>query len=48
MAEDISMFLFTDSIEEASKYIERNAIDTFHLRKKNSINPIRIFGETKI
>lgn len=48
IAEDISMFLFTDSIEEAAQYIERNAIDTFHLRKKNILNPIRIFGETKI
>lgn len=42
--QDMSMFFFTDSIHEAVQYIEHNAIQRFHLRKK-IISPIKILGE---
>lgn len=45
--QDLSMFLFTDSIEEAAQYIEDNAIQRFHLRKKKNIFPIKLLGERK-
>ena len=45
--EDVKMFLFTDSIEEAMRYIEHHAILKFNLKSKEPIQPIRIFGEKK-
>jgi uncharacterized protein (TIGR00730 family) len=43
--EDIRWFLFTDNIEEAIQYIERNAIQEFHLRKAKSTKPLRFLGK---
>lgn len=44
-AVDMSMFFFTDSIPEAVQYIEHNAIQRFHLRRKKIIAPIKLLGE---
>lgn len=41
---DLELFLFTDSIEEACAFIEKNAVDQFSLERVPS--PIRILGES--
>lgn len=47
-AHDPNIFLFTDSIEEALSYLEKNAIEKFKLRKrKKRMKAIRILGEKK-
>ena len=43
--EDSDIFLFTDSIEEASGHIEKYAINKFGLRQKKKIIPWKILGE---
>lgn len=43
--EDMDLFLFTDSVDEAIAHIQKNAIDKFELRKKPSIKPSSWFGE---
>ena len=42
---EMSMFLFTDSIQDAMHYIEHNAIQRFRLRRKKIISPIKLLGE---
>lgn len=42
--EDAKLFLFTDSIEEATNHIRAFAIDSFGLKKKK-MKPISILGE---
>lgn len=42
---DLKLFLFTDDIQEAMKFISENAIDRFDLRKRNRIKPVRLIGE---
>jgi len=44
---DASLFLFTDSIEEAVAYIEKNAIIQFHLKRKKTFIPTFLLGEKK-
>jgi uncharacterized protein (TIGR00730 family) len=46
--EDKGLFFYTDSIEEAIIYIEKNAIEKYGLRNKKEIRPIPIFGEKKL
>lgn len=43
--EDLKLFLFTDSIEEAIVFLEKSAIQRFNLKKFRKRNPIKIFGE---
>jgi len=43
--EDLNLFLFTDDVYEAAKYIKEKAIDKFNLRKKTK--PSFFFGEKK-
>lgn len=47
-AHDPSIFLFTDSIEEALAYLEKNAIEKFKLRRRKVMRPIKILGEKKM
>ena len=42
--EDARLFLFTDSIAEATAHIEKYAIEKFNLKRKN-IRPSRLLGE---
>lgn len=44
-AGDTELFFFTDSIDDAMHFIEKNAILKFNLRKRKIIYPIRILGE---
>jgi uncharacterized protein (TIGR00730 family) len=44
--EDIKLFLFTDSVEEAIKHIAKYGIDNFGLKKKRIIKPMGILGES--
>ena len=43
--EDTHLFLFTDSIEEAIKHINKYAIEGFGLKKRYKPSPIAILGE---
>lgn len=47
-AEDLDLFLFTDSVEDATAHINKYAIEGFGLKKKKSFKPFRIFGERKM
>lgn len=42
---DLEMFLVTDSVEEAVKYIDENSIKKFDLGRKRKFRPFRILGE---
>lgn len=42
---DIDLFLFTDSVEEAAAHIEKYAIEGFGLAKKKKMKPSAILGE---
>lgn len=44
--EDLKLLFFTDSIEDAVKYIDENAIQQFELRKKRTWKPLRWLGES--
>ncbi len=44
-AEDMKLFLFTDSIPEAISFIEKTAIQGFHLKKLVKHKPIKVLGE---
>jgi hypothetical protein len=46
--EDINLFLYTDSVEEAIAHINRYAIEEFGLKKKKKIKPLRFLGELKL
>lgn len=43
--EDINLFLFTDSVEEAIEHIQKHAIEGFGLVKRKVYKPYRFFGE---
>lgn len=43
--EDVDLFLFTDSIEEAMAHIEKYAIEGFGLKKRKVHRPMSLFGE---
>ncbi|MCB0699073.1 MAG: TIGR00730 family Rossman fold protein [Chitinophagaceae bacterium] len=43
--QDVELFLFTDSIQEAMEHIEKHAIHGFGLTKRRVIKPMSIFGE---
>lgn len=44
---DLELFLFTDSIDDAIKHINKYAIEGFGLKKKKTIKPFRLFGERR-
>lgn len=44
---DVSNILFTNSIEEAMKYIQKNAIEAFGLKQHKPYKPMRWLGERK-
>jgi uncharacterized protein (TIGR00730 family) len=43
--EDASLFLFTDSVEEAVKHINKYAIEGFGLKKSRHVKPWGLLGE---
>ena len=43
--DDIELFLFTDSVDEAIEHIRKQAIEGFGLKKKRKIQPLRFLGE---
>lgn len=45
--EDINLFLWTDSIEEAINHINRYAIEGFNLKKKRKYQPVSLLGERR-
>lgn len=44
---DMNLFLYTDSVDEAIKYIEKNAILQFNLHKRKKIKPMLLLGEKR-
>lgn len=46
--EDLKLFLFTDSIEEALAHIERYAVEGFGLKKHRKFKALSILGERKV
>jgi uncharacterized protein (TIGR00730 family) len=46
--EDKGLFLYTDSIEDAMAYIEKNAIEKYGLRNKKPMKRFSILGEKKL
>jgi uncharacterized protein (TIGR00730 family) len=45
---DIHLFLFTDSVEDAIAHITKYAIEGFGLKKRKVIKPRKLFGESKL
>ncbi len=45
--EDINLFLYTDSVEEAMQHIAKHTFDNFGLKKRRAIKPIAALGESK-
>ena len=43
--DDMDLFLFTDSIEEASEHIRKHAVEGFGLKRHQEIKPMRWLGE---
>ncbi len=43
--DDVDLFLFTDSIEEASEHIRKYAIEGFGLKRRQDIKPLSVLGE---
>ncbi len=43
--DDLDLFLFTDSIDEASDHIRKYAIEGFHLKRHQDIKPMKWLGE---
>jgi uncharacterized protein (TIGR00730 family) len=43
--DDVKLFLFTDSIEEAKEHIRKYAIEGFGLKRRQDIKPIKLLGE---
>ena len=43
--QDIDLFQFTDSVEEARDYIQKYALDGFGLKQHKKIRPFGILGE---
>ena len=43
--EDIQLFLFTDSVDEAIEHIRKHAIEGFRLKKKKKMHPLMFLGE---
>ncbi len=46
--EDIELFLFTDSVDEAIAHIRKHAIDGFGLKKRRNIRALSWLGEKKL
>ena len=44
-ADDLDLFLFTDSVEEAREHIRKNAIEGFGLKRHESFKPLKWLGE---
>ena len=44
-ADDLDLFLFTDSIEEAKEHIRKNAIEGFGLKRHERFKPLKWLGE---
>lgn len=45
--EDLELFLFTDSVEEAMNHIHKYAVEGFGLKKRKVFKPISVLGEHK-
>lgn len=46
--DDIKLFLFTDSVEEAITHIQKYAIEGFGLKKKRKLKALGLFGEKRL
>ncbi len=44
---DIDLFLWTDSVEEAVRHINKFAIEGFNLKKKRTFRPVTLLGERR-
>jgi hypothetical protein len=45
LEEDLSLFLVTDSVDEAVEYIRNQTFNKFEIQKKRAIKPISVFFE---
>jgi len=45
--DDMNLFLYTDSVEDAIAHIQKNAIEKFELRKKKPLKAFSWFGENR-
>jgi len=45
--DDIQLFLFTDSVDEAIDHIRKHAIEGFGIKKKRKIQPLKFLGEER-
>jgi hypothetical protein len=43
--DDINLFLFTDSLDEAVEHIRKHAIGDFHLAARKQMMPMKLLGE---
>ncbi len=46
-ADDVTLFLFTDSVEEANAHISKYAIEGFGLKRRKEMKPNILLGEKK-
>ena len=44
-AEDLDLFLFTDSLDEAMEHIRKHAIEDFKLSRREHLKPLKWLGE---
>jgi uncharacterized protein (TIGR00730 family) len=45
---DLKLFLFTDSVEEAIAHIDKYAVEVFELKRLKTFKPIKVLGERKL
>jgi uncharacterized protein (TIGR00730 family) len=45
LEEDLSLFLVTDSVDEAVEYMRNQTFNKFEIQKKRAIKPISVFFE---
>jgi len=48
LAEDLNLFLVTDSVEEACEYIQRETFGRFEISKRKAISPFSVFFESSL
>lgn len=46
-ASDVELFLFTDSVDDAMRHIQKYAIEGFSLKKQKPLKPFYLLGERK-
>lgn len=48
LAEDLNLFLVTDSVEEACEYIQRETFGRFEFSRRKAISPLSVFFESSL